>query len=182
MYYKTMNPCVWYVLHAKRKKQIAHAILTETNCPFCMREYHTKDKAIRHLKTTKTCLLRLRFFKPEGLGQSAETAEGIELARLKAEPMIRLPGPLMWETDLPIGPLPAPPPGYVTPEELTARIQQRNQDPDDQKWGSVEDLKDQAKDSHIRDITSFLGPIRAIVFFYGGRRRQGDVAHFANSA
>ena len=87
-------------------RHIVHAFLPGTNCPFFMREYHTKDKAIRHLKTTKTCLLRLRFVKPEGLGYSAERAEGIELARLKAEPMIRLPGPLRWETDLPIGHLP----------------------------------------------------------------------------
>ena len=92
--------------------------------------------------------------------------------------MIRFPGPLRWEVDPPIGdPLPPPPPGYVTPEELTARIQQHNQDPDDQKWGSVEDLKDQAKESNLDDITHFLGPIRAVVLFYGGRMRQGDVAH-----
>ena len=77
----------------------------------------------------------------------------------------------------PIGdPLPPPPPGYVTPEEFTARFQQHNQVPDDQKWGSVEDLKDQAKESNLGDITPFLGP--ALVLFYGGRRRQGDVAHF----
>ena len=63
-------------------------------------------------------------------------------------------------------------------EELAARIQIPNQDPEDQKWGTVEDLKDQARDSHIEDITPYLGPIRAVVFFYGGRRRQGDVAHF----
>ena len=58
-----------------------------------------------------------------------------------------------------------PPPGYVTPEELTARIQQRNQDPEDPGWGSVEDLKEQAAVSNLGDITSFLGPIRALVFF-----------------
>ena len=143
-----------------------------------MREYRTKDKAIRHLKTTKMCLHRLRCFKPNGLGDNAETAEGMEFAKLKAEPMIRLAGPLLWETNLPIGPLPPPPPGYVISEELAARIQLPNQDPDDQKWGIVEDLKDQARESIIGDITPFLGPIRAIVVLYGGRRRQGDVAHF----
>ena len=77
-------------------------------------------------------------------------------------------------------PNPPPPPGYVTTEELTARIQQRNQDPDDQRWGSVEDLKDQAKESNLGDITPFLGPIRAVVLFYGGGRRAGDVAHFCD--
>ena len=88
----------------------------------------------------------MRYFKPEGLGHSVERAQGIELASLKVKPRIRLPGPLRWEVGPPIGdPLPPPPSGYVTPEELTARIQQHNQDPDDQKWGSVEDLKDQVK-------------------------------------
>ena len=51
----------------------------------------------------------------------------------------------------------------MTTEELTARSQQHNQDPDDQKLGSIEDLKDQAKGSGLGDITRFLGPIRAIV-------------------
>ena len=87
-------------------KHIAHDYLPATNCPMCMREYHTKDKAIRHLKTTQKCLHRLRFYKPNGLGESAETAEGLELARLKAEPMIRRAGPLLWEIYFPIGPLP----------------------------------------------------------------------------
>ena len=75
----------------------------------------------------------MRYFHAEGLGYSVERAEGIEFARLKAEPRIRLAGPLRFEEDPPMGaPLPPPPLGYVTPEELTARIQQHNQDPDDQ--------------------------------------------------
>ena len=74
----------------------------------------------------------MRYDCPEGLGYSKETAEGMELARLKAEPRIRLIGPLRWAEDSrPGAALPPPPPGYVAPEELTARIQQRNQDPDD---------------------------------------------------
>ena len=44
--------------------------------------------------------------------------------------------------------------------------------------GTVEGLKHQGQQSDISDITSFLGPVRAIVLFYGGRRRIGDVAHF----
>ena len=89
----------------------------------------------------------MRYFKPEGLGYSVARAEGMEFAKLKAEPRIRLPGPLRWEEDPSSGaPLPPPPPGYVTPEELTARMRQHNQDPDDQGWGSVEDLKDQAQE------------------------------------
>ena len=69
-----------------------------------------------------------------------------------------------------IEPLPPPPPGYVTSKDLAARIQLPNQDPDDQKWGTVEDLKDQARASHIGDITPFLGPIRAIMLFLGGQK------------
>ena len=83
-------------------KHIAHAFLPGTNCPRCMCEYHTKDKAIRHFKTTKMCLFRMRYVKLEGLGYSAETPEGIEFAMLKTEPRIRLPGPLRWETDPPL--------------------------------------------------------------------------------
>ena len=116
---------------------IAHAYLPGTNCPYCMREYNTKDKAFRHLKTTKTCLSRLRFYRPNGLGHQAETAEGLELARLKAAPMFRLPGPIQWEANLPIGPLPPPLKGYITSEQLANRTQNPNQDPDDQNWGSV---------------------------------------------
>ena len=40
-------------------------------------------------------------------------------------------------------------------------------------------MREQARSTNnIKDITPFLGPIRAIVLFYGGRRRQGDVALF----
>ena len=47
------------------------------------------------------------------------------------------------------------PPGYVTPEELQARIQQRNEDKDDPSWGTVEDIKTEAAESDIGDITFF---------------------------
>ena len=45
-------------------------------------------------------------------------------------------------------------------------------------WGTVEDLKVEAEESGIQEITPFLCPVRAIVLFYRGRRRTGDVAHF----
>ena len=149
---------------------IAHGYLPATNCQCCMWEYHTKEKAIRHFKITSICLPRMRYFCPEGLGYSKETSEGMELARLKSEPRIRLAGPLRWLQDPRLG-VPFPPPafGYVTPEEFTARIQHRNQNPDDQGWGSVEDLKNQAAASNLGDITPFLGTIRVLVFFV---RRQ----------
>ena len=77
----------------------------------------------------------MRYYCPEGLGYGKETAEGMDVARLKAEPRTRVIGPFRWTEDPPPGAaFLAPPPGYVTPEELTARIQQHNQDPDDQKW------------------------------------------------
>ena len=145
---------------------IAHVDLPATICQCCMWEYHTKEKAIRHLKTTKTCLPRMRYYCPEGLGYGKETAEGMELARLKSEPRTRLIGLPRWTEEPPPGAALFPPPlGYVTPEELTARIQQRNQDPDDQGWGSVEDFKNQAAASNLGDITLFLGPIEALVVF-----------------
>ena len=44
-------------------------------------------------------------------------------------------------------------------------IQQRNEDQDYPSWGTVEDLKTKAAESDIGDITPFLKPVRAIVFF-----------------
>ena len=73
---------------------IAHAYLPATNCQRSMWEYRTKEKAIRHFKTTNICLPRTRYVCPEGLGYRKETAEGMELARLKSEPRIILVGPL----------------------------------------------------------------------------------------
>ena len=60
-----------------KAKHIAHAFLLGTNCPCCICEYHTKEKAIRHLKITKTCVPIMRYFHPEGQGYSVERAEGI---------------------------------------------------------------------------------------------------------
>jgi hypothetical protein len=68
----------------------------------------------------------------------------------------------------------------VTSEELAGQIQLPNQDLDDQKWGTVEDLKDQARESNIGDITPFLGPIRAIVFFMGAEGGKEMSPIFAN--
>ena len=38
-----------------KAKHLAHAFLPGTNCPCCMCEYHTKDRAIMHLKITNAC-------------------------------------------------------------------------------------------------------------------------------
>ena len=65
--------------------------------------------------------------------------------------------------------MPPAPPGYVTPEELEAMVQHHNQEQVDLSWGTVEDLKIQAQQSDINDITPFMGPVRAIVLFYGGK-------------
>ena len=74
--------------------------------------------------------------------------------------------------------LPPAPPAYITPEDLEAMVQHHSQEQDGLSWGTVDDLKRQAQQSDINDITPFLGLVRAIVFFHGGRRRIGDVAHF----
>ena len=60
---------------------VAHAYMPATSCMCCMWEYHTKDKAIRHLQTIQTCLPKLRFFAPDGLGYGREVATGAELMR-----------------------------------------------------------------------------------------------------
>ena len=44
--------------------------------------------------------------------------------------------------------------------------------------GTMEDLQYKAQQSDINDITPFLSLVWAVVLFYGGRRRIGDVAHF----
>ena len=76
--------------------------------------------------------------------------------RQQANPRRRLIGPLRWPQDLPEGAILSPPrPGYVTPEELRAMFQQRNEDQDDSSWGTVEDLKTKASESDISDITPF---------------------------
>ena len=96
----------------------------------------------------------MRFY-PQGLGYGKEIAEGAELARQKDPRKIRN-GPLRWPQQLPAGAvLPPLPPGYVTPEELRARMQQRNEDQDDPSWGTVEDLKTEPEASDIGDITPF---------------------------
>ena len=57
-------------------------------------------------------------------------------------------------------------------------VKHYSQERDDLSWGTIEDLKHQAQQPDISYITPFLVPVRAIVLFYGGRRRIGDVAHF----
>ena len=96
---------------------------------------------------------KLRFFAPQGLSYGRTVAEGLELARQKANQIRRLTGPLRWTEEFPaVASLPPAPPGYATPEELRARIQQRNEDKDDPSWGTVEDLKTEAAESDIRTL------------------------------
>ena len=105
------------------------------------------DKAFKEFKK---CLPKLRYFAPQWLGYGKEAAEGAEFARHTANPITRLIGPPRWTED-PLAGAVWPPAllGYVTPEELTAQIQQRNQDQDDPSWGMVEDLKVEAAASDI---------------------------------
>ena len=98
---------------------------------------------------------KLHFFAPQGLGYGKEVAEGAGLARQKANPIRRLIGPLKWLEEFPAGAILPSSPGYVTPEELKARIQQRNVDNDDPSWGTVEDLKTEVAKSDIGDMTPF---------------------------
>ena len=91
---------------------LVHAYMPATNSLCCMWEYHTKEETIRHLKTTKKYLPKLRFFAPDGLGDGREVTRGAELMRQKANLRRRLIGPLRWPEDLPPGAsLPPAPPG-----------------------------------------------------------------------
>ena len=102
-------------------------------------------------------LTQVALSAPQGVGYGREVARGAELTRQKAHPRRRLIGPLRWTQDFPAEAiLLLPLPGYVTPEELRAMIQQRNEDQDDPSWGTVEDLKVQAAESDIGDNTHFM--------------------------
>ena len=115
---------------AKHKiMHIAHAFMPATNCPCCMREFHTKRRANFHLKTIKTCLPLLRFYAPGGVGYGKEVATGSVLAQQKANTYLKLNGPLRWPQSLPPGAvLPPAPPGYITLEDFGAMNQHHNQE------------------------------------------------------
>ena len=54
---------------AKHKiMHIVHTYMAATICQCCMWEYHIKQRAIAHFKTTKRCLPLLRYYAPEGIG------------------------------------------------------------------------------------------------------------------
>ena len=121
----------------------------------------------------------MRFFALEGIGYGKETAKKPELTRRKAKTCERLKAFLILPQSLPAGAvMPLAFLDYVTPEELEAMVQLHNQEQDDVSWSTVEDLKIQAQQSDINHINPFLGPVSAVVFFYGGRRRTGYVARF----
>ena len=70
---------------AKHKiMHIAHAYMPATNCPCCMWEYHTKQRAIFHCLDNKKCFPLLRFYAPAGNGYGKEVATAAELAKQKA--------------------------------------------------------------------------------------------------
>ena len=48
--------------------------------------------------------------------------------------------------------------------------------------GTYAELKDDHRKDNVADITLYPGPVRAILLLYWGRRRKGDVAHFAELA
>ena len=164
---------------AKHKiMHIAHAYMPATNCPCCIWEYNTKQRANSHLNTTKTCLPLVRFYATGGVGYGNKVATGAVLAQQKAKTCLKLNVPLRWPSSLPPGAvLPPAPLGYVTPEDLSAMNQQHNQEQDVIKWGTVEDLRHQAQQPDIKDINPFLGPIRAILLFDGGRREEKGSSH-----
>ena len=63
---------------------LARAFMPATSCQCCMWEYHTKQRAIAHLKTINRCLPLLRCYAPAGIGYGKEVAKGIELTRQRA--------------------------------------------------------------------------------------------------
>ena len=69
-------------------------------------------------------------------------------------------------------------PGYITPEELAALQQGPPDEPALADYTSPQAIRLHLFIALIADIAPYLGPVRAILLFYGCRRRPGDVAHF----
>ena len=119
-----------------------------------------------------------------GYGREPEINKGPELARLSIKQPRRLLGPRPWYYD-PQGkvillPPPPPPQGYYSPEMVEGVHASTQQEEGIE--GTFAELRQDDRRHNVADITPFLGPIRAILLLYGGRRRSGDVAHFAELA
>ena len=168
--------------HATAHKllHVSHIYVTESHCEACLRQYHTRNKAIRHLKTSENCSPSLRYHSPAGLGHGAEVARGARWYQFEHTRYTFIPGPSGWRLPLvPVGTvLPPALPGYITPEELAALHQDPPDDPALADYASPQAIRQHPSTAQIADITLYLGTFRAILLFCGGRRRPGDVAHF----
>ena len=147
--------------------------------PLCKRIFlaGTRSLAITHLKNTSECLAAMRHLFPNGGVHGAEVAKGAELAMRDKREAYRLPGPEL--APAPAGAaMPPAPPGHLTPEEVNKFEDEQEEDPPDRNEGTVSAMSQNPARCTLHDITPYLGPIRVAFLFYGGGRRDGDVAHF----
>ena len=159
---------------------VAQLYVHSSVCRGCLKDFLTRSRALRHLKTVNHCLSTLRCALPQPDSShdlfSTEQAKGVELIRLHYTPVSLVSGPRLRQPPGQAA-LPPPPNGDFAPEAL-AQLQPR-QDPDaDNNFGSLADIASNPAQQNVHDITPHLGPVRVALLLYGGRRRPGDVAHF----
>ena len=153
-------------------------------CPACMVRFWTRYRTVTHLNNSEICLFLARGYT-QPYGRMQEVATGTELKELHRRKKFRLHGPLRRQCQ-PNGRIlyrapPPPPPCYFTPEEIEACISPKEESVDTTYY-TPEDVRHHPARENIKDITPFLGPIRVILLLYGGRRRHGDVACYAEMA
>ena len=126
------------------------------------------------MTATRSCLHACRCLFPGGLSVIAEVAKGLELKRLNRDDPIQAYGPLLRHSDAWCrvrGEPPLPPAGFVVPGKGTAAARTCRQ-----RFAEI--FCPRAAPRPVEDtvkIPPTLGPQRAILIAFGGRRRQGDI-------
>ena len=163
---------------------VANCYVEGSVCLACAKDFHTRNRAVRHLKTASLCLTKLRCAFPRpfeaGFVHGPEVATGTELLEREGRP-VRVLGPKPMAKPAPRdAPLPPPPAGYLAPEQIKEFQQLADDQEAAARYGTLVGIAAAPSLSQIADITPLLGPLRILLLLYGGRRRPGDVAHFAD--
>ena len=160
---------------------VANLYAAGDTCPACLTKFWTRHKTITHLKSHRRCLLLARAYT-EGYGRQGEVERGAQLRLQQHWDRVRVLGPLRYHYHrngkVIVPPVPPPPPGFFTKEEVEACVATQYI-LGEVTYLTVEDLRHHPSRTNLKDITPYLGPIRVLLLLYGGRRRHGDVAHFA---
>ena len=155
-------------------QHIANLYLVDRECKACLKQFPTKVQLRRHLTAIPKCLDTCRIAFPFGLGQPmTEVASGVELQRLTDLEFAQAEGPSI--TGAPFFCLaagfdvPMPPAGFVNRQKGTEAVRLQRCDAAKHELPPVRPLND------VCSIPATLGPQRAILVAFGGRRREGDI-------